>query len=125
MVSAEKRQADILQLIAENPQDIRLEILSYSILDGARVKVPTIIDTRGRIFMQRAWDSDQSAVTAGTINQSSTYGLVLSNDVNLRDTAYQDITIYTHEGKMKVVAIYPQFAKGILCGYQIDLERIT
>lgn len=124
MISPERRKKDILENIAINPTTISIKQTKKVVINGAYDEVESEIIFEARIFAQKNPDLKVSSDTKGTAYSSKTYGMLVGSDVELSVSTKERIEFNCPYGKMRIIEVYPQIVKGVLCGYQCDLERI-
>lgn len=126
MITPKRRKRDILESIAINPTTITIKQISKIIVDGAHEEHEIELTFNARIFAQKNTDIKVSSDTKGTSYSSKTYGMLVGVDnvVELPVSAKERIEFNCPYGKMRIIEVYPQIVKGVLCGYQCDLERI-
>lgn len=124
MISPERRKKDILENIAINPTTISIKQTRKVVINGAYDEVESEITFEARIFAQKNPDLKVSSDTKGTAYSSKTYGMLVNSEVELSVSTKERIEFNCPYGKMRIIEVYPQIVKGVLCGYQCDLERI-
>lgn len=124
MISPERRKKDILENIAINPTEIKIKYTKKEIIDGALEDIESEITFDARIFAQKNPDLKVSSETKGTSYSSKTYGMLVDSRVELSVSTKERIEFNCPYGKMRIIEVYPQIVKGVLCGHQCDLERI-
>jgi hypothetical protein len=124
MISPERRKKDILENIAINPTTICIKQTRKVVINGAYDEVESEIIFEARIFAQKNPDLKVSSDTKGTAYSSKTYGMLVDSGVELSVSTKERIEFNCPYGKMRIIEVYPQIVKGVLCGYQCDLERI-
>jgi len=124
MITPKRRKKDILENIAINPTTISIKQTKKEIIDGAFEDKETEIIFDARIFAQKNPDLKVSSETKGTTYSSKTYGMLVDSGVELSVSTKERVEFNCPYGKMRIIEVYPQIVKGVLCGYQCDLERI-
>lgn len=124
MINPKKRKKDILENIAINPTTISIKQTKKVVINGAYDEVESEIIFEARIFAQKNPDLKVSSDTKGTAYSSKTYGMLVGSEVELSVSTKERIEFNCPYGKMRIIEVYPQIVKGVLCGYQCDLERI-
>jgi len=124
MISPERRKKDILENIAINPTEIKIKYIKKELIDGAFQENEMDLTFNARIFAQKNPDLKVSSDTKGTAYSSKTYGMLVDSGVKLSVSTKERVEFNCPYGKMRIIEVYPQIVKGVLCGYQCDLERI-
>ncbi len=124
MINPKRRKKDILENIAINPTEINIKYIKKELIDGAFQESEMDITFNARVFAQKNPDLKVSSDTKGTAYSSKTYGMLVNSEVELSVSTKERIEFNCPYGKMRIIEIYPQIVKGVLCGYQCDLERI-
>ncbi len=124
MINPKRRKKDILENIAINPTTISIKQTKKVVINGAYDEVESEIIFEARIFAQKNPDLKVSSDTKGTAYSSKTYGMLVDSGVELSVSTKERIEFNCPYGKMRIIEVYPQIVKGVLCGYQCDLERI-
>jgi len=124
MITPERRKKDILDNIAINPTEIKIKYTKKELIDGAFQEKEIDLTFIARIFAQKNPDLKVSSETKGTAYSSKTYGMLVDSEVELSVSTKERIEFNCPYGNMRVIEVYPQIVKGVLCGYQCDLERI-
>ena len=124
MISPERRKKDILENIAINPTEIKIKYTKKEVIDGALEDIESELIFDARIFAQKNPDLKVSSETKGTAYSSKTYGMLADSEVELSVSTKERIEFNCPYGNMRIIEVYPQIVKGVLCGYQCDLERI-
>jgi hypothetical protein len=125
MISPERRKKDILRSIELNPTNISIKNIVKVEKDGAFEEIETTLDITVRIYNQKSSEVNVSSDKKGTSYTSRKYGMLMDHTVEqLEIDNKSSIEFKCIYGNLKIVAIYPQIVKGIICGYQCDLERI-
>lgn len=124
MINPKRRKKDILENIAINPTEIKIKYIKKELIDGAFQESEMDITFNARVFAQKNPDLKVSSDTKGTAYSSKTYGMLVNSEVELSVSTKERIEFNCPYGKMRIIEIYPQIVKGVLCGYQCDLERI-
>lgn len=125
MVSAEERKTDISNTINENPVEITISLNTRTIVDGAWKVRKESKTLTVRIFQQKNPEVSVISDIKGTADTTKKYGMLADHTAALRDVSEEKISFDSIYGKMEVLAIYPQIAKGEICGYQCDLKRVS
>ena len=124
MISPERRKKDILENIAINPTTISIKQTKKIVINGAYDEVESEIISEARIFAQKNPDLKVSSDAKGTAYSSKTYGMLADSGVELSVSTKERVEFNCPYGKMRIIEVYPQIVKGVICGYQCDLERI-
>lgn len=124
MINPKRRKKDILENIAINPTEIKIKYIKKELIDGAFQESKMDITFNARVFAQKNPDLKVSSDTKGTAYSSKTYGMLVNSEVEFSVSTKERIEFNCPYGKMRIIEIYPQIVKGVLCGYQCDLERI-
>lgn len=125
MVSADERKQDIINTINENPVEITIGINTRTIVNGAWKIEKGSKTLSVRIFQQKNPEVSVISDKKGTADTTKKYGMLADYTAELRDVSEEKIVFNSIYGKMEVLAIYPQIAKGEICGYQCDLKRVS
>lgn len=125
MVSIEQRTQDIIRTIEENPTDISIDVSTRKIVDGAWKVSEGTQALRVRIFQQKNPEVQVISDIKGTADTTKKYGMLADNLAGLKDVSEEKIIFSSLYGKMEILAIYPQIVKGVICGYQCDLKRVS
>lgn len=125
MVSVEERKQDILNTIIENSTEITVSLNTRTIVDGAWKVEKESKTLTVRIFQQKNPEVSVISDIKGTADTTKKYGMLADHTAGLRDVSEEKISFDSIYGKMEVLAIYPQIAKGEICGYQCDLKRVS
>lgn len=124
MINPKRRKKDILENIAINPTTISIKQTKKEVIDGALEDIESEFTFDARIFAQKNPDLKVSSETKGTAYSSKTYGMLVGGEVELSVSTKERIEFDCPYGKMRIIEVYPQIVKGVICGYQCDLERI-
>lgn len=125
MITAEKRKADIIKSISLNPTEITIKQIEKVLKDGYYDEEEKESILTVRIYHQQRNDIQISSNTIGTVYKSKRYGMLADSTVDLEVNSKSAIEFDSVYGHMKITAVYPQKIKGELCGYQVDLEKIS
>lgn len=125
MVTVDERRGDITRTIALNPTTITIKHEKRKEVDGAWQVERGEHQLTVRLFEQKSPEVIMISEKKGTANTTKKYGMLADYKANLQDVATEDLTFETPYGDMKVLGIYPQIARGQICGYQCDLKRVT
>lgn len=125
MVSVEERTQDIKRTIEQNPTDITIDIKTRTIVDGAWKVIEGTKTLRVRIFPQKNPEVQVISDTKGTADTTKKYGMLADSLAALEDVSEEKIVFKSLYGDMEVLAIYPQIVRGVICGYQCDLKRVS
>lgn len=125
MVTVDERRGDITRTIALNPTTITIKYEKRKEVDGAWQVERGEHQLTVRLFEQKSPEVIMISEKKGTANTTKKYGMLADYKANLQDVATEDLTFETPYGDMKVLGIYPQIARGQICGYQCDLKRVT
>lgn len=125
MITAERRKADILKSISLNPTEIKIKQVVKVLKDGYFDEEEKEYNLTVRIYQQRKSNIEISSGTIGTAYKSKSYGMLADCEANLEVDPQNAIEFDSIYGHMKMIAVYPQTIKDELCGYQVDLERIS
>lgn len=124
MISPEKRKQDILRSINSNPTTIIIKHTEKVEIDGAYEEVETTQELTVRIYNQKSSEAKYQSDTIGTSYTVRRFGMLMDYTARLDVDSRKSIKFNCIYGNLNIVAIYPQIAKGEICGYQCDLERI-
>lgn len=126
MISPERRTADINRTIGYNPT---LIVLSGKrrYQENGKQKVETLPQRElvVRIFPVSRREGTLSSEHQGIMKQSAAYGMLAKADAGLEDSSVIWEEFESAHGKMRIADIFPQIVRGVLCGFQVLLERIT
>lgn len=125
MITAERRKADIIKSISLNPTEITIKQVNKTIEDGAFKEEEKESILTVRIYHQQRNDIQISSNTIGTVYKSKGYGMLVDSTADLQVNPKSAIEFECMCGHMKILAVHPQVIKGELCGYQVDLEKIS
>lgn len=124
MITAERRKADILKSISLNPTEINIKQVVKIEKDGYFDEEEKEAILAVRIYHQKHPEIITSSDTIGTSYSTRRYGMLADHTAILEVDSKNAIEFDSIYGHMKITAVYPQIVKGVLCGYQCDLERI-
>lgn len=125
MVSADERKRDIINTISQNPVKITIDTNTRTVVNGAWKVEKGSKTLTVRIFQQKNPEVSVISDIKGTADTTKKYGMLADYTADLTDVSEEKIVFSSIYGKMEVLAIYPQIAKGEVCGYQCDLKRVS
>lgn len=125
MVSIEQRTQDITRTIEKNPTNITIDVTTRTIVDGAWKVIEGTKSLTVRIFQQKNPEVQIISDVKGTADTTKKYGMLADHLADLKDVSEEKIIFSSVYGKMEILAIYPQIVKGVICGYQCDLKRVS
>lgn len=125
MVTVDERRGDISRTIALNPTTVTLKYAKRTEVDGAWKVERGEHQLTVRLFEQKSPEVIMISDKKGTANTTKKYGMLADYKANLQDIATEDIGFQTPYGDMELIGVYPQIARGEICGYQCDLKRVT
>lgn len=123
MISPEERKQDIIFNIEQNPTNISLDVKTKEVVNGAWKITKSTKLLKVRIFEQKKSETTIISDTKGTADVSKRYGMLADFNAGLMDIS-TNLKFSTLYGEMEITAVYPQIAKGVVCGYQCDLKRV-
>lgn len=124
MISPDIRKQDIQRSIDSNPTTITIKYTEKVEVDGAYEEIETTQELTVRIYNQKSSEVKYKSDTIGTSYTIRKFGMLMDHTVTLDVNSRKIIKFNCIYGNLKIVAIYPQIVKGVICGYQCDLERI-
>jgi len=124
MISPERRKADIIRNINRNPVELELKQVVKVEKDGYFQEEEKIVSLKVRIYQQKQSEIKVSSDTLGTSYTTRRYGMLADYTAALKVNPKNNIKFNCEYGHMEIKAVYPQIVRGIICGYQCDLERI-
>ncbi len=125
MITAERRKADIIKSISLNPTEIKIKQIVKVLKEGCFDEEKRENTFTVRIYHQQKSDIQITSNTIGMLYKSKRYGMLADSTVDFEISPKSSIEFDCIYGHMKIIAVYPQTIKGELCGYQIDLEKVS
>ena len=123
---AELRRQHTGWAIQQNPTTITIQRNSKIRQDGAFAEVVTVMPAQTvRLFLGSAAQDEVVSETAGKKQTSTRYSLIADHQANIKaGPNVQDEFTVPVLGRFRVVAVYPQISKGLITGYQAELEKV-
>lgn len=124
-MNPDERKEHINFAIMQNPVEITIQRNEKVRSGGGFEEVKSVAGPMMvRIFTGGAGDAVKSD-TIGTKEISRVYRLLADESADIK-AAPDVIDIFEAEnyGTFKVTAVHPQIVRGVVCGYQVDIERV-
>ncbi|MCD9025753.1 hypothetical protein [Cohnella silvisoli] len=125
-MNPERRKAHIRWTIAQNPVTITIHRTGKQRAGGGFQNVKTDLGPFiVRIFVDGSQTITESE-TIGTRQISKVYSLLADSGTDIQASPdIDDQFTVADYGTFVVKGVTPQIVKGIVCGYQVDLERVS
>lgn len=125
MISPEERKKDIISTIERNPTNVTINVTSRKEVNGAWQPTRHDESLRVRIFQQKNPEVTIISDDKGTANTTKKYGMLADYKALIVASSKDDIVFDSIYGRMEIIGVYPQIIKGVTCGYQCDLKRVS
>lgn len=126
-MTPDKRKADIRWSISQNPVTISINRTAKIRQGGGFKEVKSTVGPFVvRIFQGRQQQLTTSSEMIGTQSKGRTYSLLAPHDADIRSgTDVLDTFEAPGIGSFKVSEVIQEIVAGQVCGYQVDIERVS
>lgn len=123
-LNPEKIKNVVIKGIQVNPTNIEIKETIKLEKDGAFEEVETTKNLTVIIYYQNTSETRKDTDKIGTSYSNKSYSMIADYTANLGANSRNKVIFTCTEGDMIITAVNPIVVKGVICGYECNLERI-